>query len=107
MSQKPEIGPEVVVELTPEEKRRAGIDWRFVSVAPVARKAPRVPRDNEPCRLWVFMTLVLFLVLCLAALGAGALHAVRVSVAAAMAYADAFFPALVRWVGDVLRWVFE
>lgn len=65
----------------------------------------RVPRDTEPCRLWVFLTLVLFLVLCVAALGAGAMHAARVSVTAAMAYADAAFPALIRWIGDVLRWV--
>lgn len=34
----------------------AGIDWAGTTIAEVEpRKAPRVPRDTEPCPLWEFL----------------------------------------------------
>ena len=62
---------------------------------PFAKKAPRIPRDSEPCPLWVFFVMAAFLVACFAVMGAEA----------AMAYADALIPALVMWISDVIRWV--
>ena len=69
------------------------------------KKAARVPRDSEPCPLWVFFVMAAFLVACFAVMGASALHAARMGAEAAMAYADALIPALVMWIGDVIRWV--
>ena len=72
---------------------------------PEPKKAARVPRDSEPCPLWVFFVMAAFLVACFAVMGASALHAARMGAEAAMAYADALIPALVMWIGDVIRWV--
>ena len=72
---------------------------------PFAKKTPRIPRDSEPCPLWVFFVMAAFLVACFAVMGASALHAARMGAEAAMAYADALIPALVMWIGDVIRWV--
>ena len=69
------------------------------------KKPPRVPRNTEPCPLWVFFVMAAFLVACFAVMGASALHAARMGAEAAMAYADALIPALVMWIGDVIRWV--
>ena len=34
----------------------SGIDWANTEIAPVEpRKAPRIPRDTEPCHLWEFI----------------------------------------------------
>ena len=63
------------------------------------------PRDSEPAPLWVFFVMAAFLVACFAVMGASALHAARMGAEAAMAYADALIPALVMWIGDVIRWV--
>ena len=69
---------------------------------PFAKKAPRIPRDNEPCPLWVFFVMAAFLVACFAVMGASALHAARMGAEAAMAYADALVDALLRWIGGAL-----
>ena len=69
------------------------------------KASPRVPRNTEPCPLWVFFVMAAFLVACFAVMGASALHAARMGAEAAMAYADALIPALVMWISDVIRWV--
>ena len=69
---------------------------------PFAKKAARVPRDSEPCPLWVFFVMAAFLVACFAVMGASALHAARMGAEAAMAYADALVDALLRWIGGAL-----
>ena len=61
-----------------------------------------MPRDSEPCPLWVFFVMAAFLVACFAVMGASALHAARMGAEAAMAYADALVDALLRWIGGAL-----
>ena len=93
----------MTVELNPEDPPRTGIDWQKVDVEPVEPpRSPRMPRDTEPCHLWVFVGIVVVLAVGVAAMGAGAVHAARVAVDAAMAYADAFLPVLVQWIGEVI-----
>lgn len=69
---------------------------------PFAKKAPRVPRDNEPAPLWVVCGLVAFIVLSLMLVTGGAMHAVGIAADATMTYADALVDALLRWIGGVL-----
>ena len=93
----------VTVELTPEEPPRTGIDWRKVGIEPVEpRRSPRVPRDNEPCHLSVFLALIVTVLVVLAASGAvvwaAVMYASSETVNAVMAYADAFAGALLQWV---------
>lgn len=66
------------------------------------KKAPRIPRDNEPAPLWVVCGLVAFIGLCLVLVTGGAMHAVGIAADATMAYADALVDALLRWIGSVL-----
>ena len=66
------------------------------------KASPRVPRNTEPCPLWVFFVMAAFLVACFAVMGASALHAARMGAEAAMAYADALVDALLRWIGGDL-----
>lgn len=69
---------------------------------PFAKKAPRIPRDNEPAPLWVVCGLVAFIVLSLMLVTGGAMHAVGIAADATMAYADALVDALLRWIGGAL-----
>ena len=98
----------VTVDLNPEEPPRTGIDWQKVDVEPVEpRRSPRVPRDAEPCRLSVFLALIVTVLVVLAASGAvvwaAVMYASSETVNAVMAYADAFAGALLQWVARGLQ----
>ena len=69
---------------------------------PFAKKAPRIPRDNEPAPLWVVCGLVAFVGLCLVLVTGGAMHAVGIAADVAVTYANALVDALLRWIGGAL-----
>ena len=69
---------------------------------PFAKKAPRVPRDNEPAPLWVVCGLVGFIGLCLVLVTGSAMHVAGLAADAAMTYANALVDALLRWIGGAM-----
>lgn len=68
----------------------------------VAKKAPRVPRDTEPCHLHVMLAMMVFLLTCIALLGGSAIHGAGKLLGVVAPYVDAFLIELVRWIGGVL-----
>ena len=66
------------------------------------KKAPRIPRDNEPAPLWVVCGLVAFIVLSLMLVTGSAMHAVGIAADVALTYANALVDALLRWIGGAL-----
>lgn len=51
---------EIKVPLHDDLDTKPGIDWANTKIAQIEprkapRKAPRVPRDTEPCHLWEFI----------------------------------------------------
>lgn len=66
------------------------------------KKAPRVPRDNEPAPLWVACALVVFIVTSLVLVAGGAMHVAGMAADEAMTYANVLVDALLRWIGGAL-----
>lgn len=80
-----------------------GIDWAGTTIAEVEpRKAPRVPRDTEPCPLWVFALIVAGIGGCMAMVAGWIAYGAGEGLAEVARYADAFVVELVRWIGGVL-----
>ena len=47
---------EIKVPLHDDLDTPSGIDWANTEIAQIEpRKAPRIPRDTEPCHLWEFL----------------------------------------------------
>lgn len=66
------------------------------------RKAPRIPRDTEPCPLWVFALIVAGIGGCLAMVAGWLIYGAGEGIGEMVRYADAFVVELVRWIGGVL-----
>lgn len=66
------------------------------------RPAPRVPRDTEPCPLWVFALIVAGIGGCMAMVAGWIAYGAGEGLAEVARYADAFVVELVRWIGGVL-----
>ena len=66
------------------------------------RQAPRIPRDTEPCPLWVFALIVAGCVGCLAMVAGWLMYGAGEGISEVVRYADAFVVELVRWIGGVL-----
>lgn len=80
-----------------------GIDWSKAEIAQVEpRKAPRVPRDTEPCPLWVFALIVAGVGGCMAMVAGWIAYGAGEGLAEVVRYVDAFVVELVRWIGGVL-----
>ena len=66
------------------------------------RKAPRIPRDTEPCPLWVFALIVAAFIGCLAMVAGWIAYGAGEGLAEVVRYADAFYVAMIRWMGGLL-----
>lgn len=66
------------------------------------KKAPRVPRDTEPCPLWVFALIVAGIGGCMAMVVGWLIYGAGEGIGEVVRYADAFVLELVRWIGGVL-----
>lgn len=68
-----------------------------------SRRAPRIPRgSDEPCKLHIFLVLLGLIGLGLVVLAGSVLHGCVWLIRVISGYADAFLPAVVRWIGGVL-----
>ncbi len=66
------------------------------------RQAPRIPRDTEPCPLWVFALIASAFIGCLAIVAGWLIYGAGEGISEVVRYADAFVVELVRWIGGVL-----
>lgn len=68
-----------------------------------SRRAARIPRgSDEPCKLHIFLVLLGLIGLGLVVLAGSVLHGCVWLIRVISGYADAFLPAVVRWIGGVL-----
>lgn len=66
------------------------------------KKAPRIPRDTEPCPLWVFALIVAGIGGCMAMVAGWIAYGAGQGMGEVVRYVDAFVVELVRWIGGAL-----
>lgn len=99
MSHESQVGPELVVPMYDAPVA----DAQELELEPMSpRKAPRIPRDLEPCPLWVFALIVVGMVGCLSMVAGWLMYGAGEGISEVARYADAFYVAMIRWIGGLL-----